>query len=81
MTILLFGITKDIVGSSSLSMPVSSAARLKTVGDLKNHLKNSYPELDKLSSLAIAVNNDFASEDEPINSYDEIALIPPVSGG
>ncbi|MGI9545989.1 MAG: MoaD/ThiS family protein [Flavobacteriaceae bacterium] len=81
MTILLFGITKDIIGSSSLSMPISSSARLKTVGALKAHLERVYPELNKLSSLAVAVNNVYASEDEPINSYDEIALIPPVSGG
>lgn len=81
MTILLFGITKDIVGTSSLSVPVSSAAELKTVGALKTHLQNAYPGLNKLSSLAIAVNNNYAREDDTINSYDEIALIPPVSGG
>lgn len=81
MTILLFGITKDIVGTSSLSMPVSSATELKTVGALKAHLEQAYPELNKLSSLAVAVNNNYAGEDEPINIYDEIALIPPVSGG
>ncbi len=81
MTILLFGITKDIVGTSALSMPASSSAQLRTVGELKAHLQNVYPELSKLSSLAVAVNNSYAAEDEPINSYDEIALIPPVSGG
>ena len=81
MTILLFGITKDIVGSSSLSMPVANLAPLKTVGDLKKYLQITYPELGQLSSLAVAVNNSYADENEPINSYDEIALIPPVSGG
>ena len=81
MTILLFGITKDIVGSSSLSMPVSETVQLRTVRDLKAHLCSAYPELNKLSSLAIAVNNNYAGEDEPIDNFDEIALIPPVSGG
>ena len=81
MTILLFGITKDIVGSSSLSMPMANTATIKTVGDLKIYLKKSYPQLGELSSLAVAVNNTYADEDEPINTYDEIALIPPVSGG
>ena len=81
MTILLFGITKDIVGSSSISMPVSQASNLKTVGDLKTHLQKTYPGLNRLSSLAIAVNSNYAEEEEPINTYDEIALIPPVSGG
>ncbi len=81
MTILLFGITRDIVGSSSLRVPDSTALPLKTVAQLKAHLCDRYPELKKLSSLAVAVNNNYVSEDEPIDNFDEIALIPPVSGG
>lgn len=81
MTILLFGITKDIIGSSSLSVPNAKSARLSTVGELKQYLQKSYPGLSKLSSLAVAVNSNYAGEDEPINQDDEIALIPPVSGG
>ncbi|MDT0607560.1 MoaD/ThiS family protein [Croceitalea rosinachiae] len=84
MTILLFGVTKDIVGSPSLSIPTASISGRsipKTVKELRGFLGNTYPELDKLSSLAIAVNNNYAEDHEEINSYDEIALIPPVSGG
>ncbi|MEN8788482.1 MAG: molybdopterin converting factor subunit 1 [Flavobacteriaceae bacterium] len=81
MTILLFGIAKDIVGTSSLKLPVSNTMQLKTVGQLKAHLEKNYPGLAKLSSLAVAVNSSYASEEDVINSYDEIALIPPVSGG
>ncbi|AWX46085.1 hypothetical protein HME9304_03117 [Flagellimonas maritima] len=84
MTILLFGVTKDIVGSSTLSVPTSSITGRKipkTVKELKQFLGEAYPELKKLSSLAIAVNNDYAADSKTINSYDEIALIPPVSGG
>jgi molybdopterin synthase sulfur carrier subunit len=81
MTILLFGITKDIIGSSSLSVPLSSAGKLRTVGELKNYLGNSYPRLKTLSSLAVAVNNSYAKDSAKIDNFDEIALIPPVSGG
>lgn len=84
MTILLFGITKDIVGSPTLSVPTSSATGRRvprTVKELKQFLGETYPELNKLSSLAVAVNNSYAEDEEVINSYDEIALIPPVSGG
>ncbi len=84
MTILLFGITKDIVGSASLSMPSSSefgAKKNKTVGELKEYLGRNYPALSKLSSLAVAVNNAYAEDDTIIDNFDEIALIPPVSGG
>lgn len=84
MTVLLFGVTKDIVGSPALSIPTSSITGKslpKTVGELRRFLGNQYPELNDLSSLAIAVNNDYAADEKEINSYDEIALIPPVSGG
>jgi len=81
MTILLFGITKDIVGSSTLSMPDAKSVKMKTVGELKSYLSDAYPELSRLSSLAVAVNNNYATDDVKINSFDEIALIPPVSGG
>ncbi len=81
MTILLFGITKDIVGSSTLSMPAVKSAKLNTVGELKSYLGMAFPELNKLSSLAVAVNNNYATDDFEINNFDEIALIPPVSGG
>ncbi len=81
MNILLFGITKDIVGCSSLSIPVAKVSSLKTVKALKDYLSNTYPDLKKLSSLAVAVNNNYAKDNTAIDTYDEIALIPPVSGG
>ncbi len=81
MNILLFGVTKDIVGCASLSIPVSKTSVPKTVGDLKQYLGKTYPDLLKLSSLAVAVNNNYATDDAKIDTFDEIALIPPVSGG
>lgn len=81
MNVLLFGITKDIVGSSSLSLPISNSAKLRTVGELKTYLGKTYPKLNSLSSLAVAVNNSYAEDGVKIDNFDEIALIPPVSGG
>lgn len=84
MTVLLFGITRDIVGSSSLSIPKSSEfgqGSSRTVGDLKTYLGTMYPQLLQLTSLAVAVNNSYAEDSTIINTFDEIALIPPVSGG
>lgn len=80
MEILLFGIAKDIVGSaqmdlSELKHPPSS------VGELKDFLCSSFPEFGKLSSLAIAVNSQYAHDTEVLEADDEIAIIPPVSGG
>lgn len=84
MTVLLFGVTRDIVGSSSLNIPKDSTFGLrgsKTVGDLKHYLGEKYPRLLQLSSLAVAVNSSYATDDKIIDTFDEIALIPPVSGG
>jgi len=84
MNILLFGITKDIIGSASLSVPIANASSVtipKTVGELRQYLSTSFPGLEKLSSLAVAVNSTYADDNTTINSNDEIALIPPVSGG
>ncbi|NKI32301.1 MoaD/ThiS family protein [Croceivirga thetidis] len=84
MNVLLFGVTKDIIGSPSLSIPSTAFVGKKSprnVGELRSYLGNAYPELKKLTSLAIAVNNNYADDEKEINSFDEIALIPPVSGG
>ena len=81
MTIKLFGIAGDIVGSTTLSLPKNHEAAIKDVGALKAYLYRVYPRLGELSSLAVAVNKSYAREDTRLDSKDEIALIPPVSGG
>ena len=72
-----FGITKDILGSRETVLDLDG----KTVGSLRNSLKSRYPSLAGIRSLMIAVNNAYADDDLPIGESDEIALIPPVSGG
>lgn len=79
MNILLFGITREIVGDASLY--ISAEEKIKTVQQLRLFLMEQYPALKKLSSLAIAVNNKYAQKEDNITIDDEIALIPPVSGG
>ncbi|TRZ43274.1 MoaD/ThiS family protein [Robertkochia solimangrovi] len=78
MEILLFGITRDIVGDHTL---VWQGAKPESVGQLRKMLIERYPEFQSLSSLAIAVNSELTSEDHPVSDTDELALIPPVSGG
>ncbi len=52
-----------------------------TVSDLRKALSAKYPALDKLNSLFIAVNRAYAEDATTLKETDEIALIPPVSGG
>lgn len=79
MQVLLFGITKEIINQDVLTIPTSE--NIKDVGELKAYLKQKYPDLSRLSSLGVAVNSAYAKEDVLIGSCDELALIPPVSGG
>lgn len=72
-----FGVTKDIVGSRESVFEIDGS----TVGSLRDALKKQYPSLEAIRSLMIAVNNSYAEDEQPIGESDEIALIPPVSGG
>lgn len=78
--ILAFGIARDILGGaiSSLELPPEAAP---TVGNLKRCLLEKHPRFAALASLRVAVNAEFADDDWPLQATDEIALIPPVSGG
>jgi molybdopterin synthase catalytic subunit len=77
--VLFFGMLKDLVGRSSQSVEVPQGAR---VSDLLSHCVRETPRLGAmLSSLAISVNQEYASTDRPLDAGDEVALLPPVSGG
>ena len=80
MEVLLFGIAKDIVGEGSFRFDEGDGTP-GSVSELKERLKGMYPEFGKLSSLAVAVNSNYAEDEERLNHGDEIAIIPPVSGG
>lgn len=78
MKILAFGIAKEIVGGSSFELDFDGG---KTAADLRGILNDKYPRLMRLSSYLIAVNDEYAGATLAINEKDEIAIIPPVSGG
>lgn len=76
--ILTFGIARDITGASALKIDLSEGA---TVADLQAVLWEQFPAFARLSSLMIAVNAAYSSEQTVLRESDEVALIPPVSGG
>lgn len=80
MEVLLFGIAKDIVGESQIQFTEPDKVP-SSVSELKQMISSTYPDFAKLSSLAVAVNSEYAQDDVPLNGNDEIAIIPPVSGG
>jgi molybdopterin converting factor subunit 1 len=72
-----FGITREILGTREKLFETDG----NTVASLRAALVASYPTLGKLPSLMIAVNNTYAEDGDVVAESDEIALIPPVSGG
>lgn len=80
MKVLLFGIAKDIVGDSQIQFSESESVP-DSVLALKKRIVEIHPEFSKLSSFAIAVNSEYAEDDVSLSRNDEIAIIPPVSGG
>ena len=51
------------------------------VKSLKLELLNKYPALASLQNFQLALNENYALEDDVIHENDVVAIIPPVSGG
>ena len=76
--VLTFGIVRELCGSSSLNIVLDEGA---TVDVLRTSLITQYPALKQLASFMIAVNNEYAPVSLGLSAGDEVAIIPPVSGG
>ena len=76
--VLAFGIVKDIFSGSSVNVEVSNTLNVE---GLKLVLEEKFPELKRLTSYMVAVNNEYSSLNDSVQTNDEVAIIPPVSGG
>jgi molybdopterin converting factor subunit 1 len=77
--ILLFAILRDAAGAAELSLDVPEGS---TVAFAAGRLLDQFPSLRPyLPRVAYAVNRSYASSEAPLHDGDEVALIPPVSGG
>lgn len=77
--ILVFGALKEIVSDPSLALELPDGARVR---DLLAHYRGAFREHEKLwDSLAVAVNQEYVSSAHLLRDGDEVALLPPVSGG
>lgn len=76
--ILAFGIVKDIFGQDNITVDIEDGADTER---LRTKLETQYPRLKELQSFMIAVNEEYAQGSVVINESDEVAIIPPVSGG
>jgi molybdopterin converting factor subunit 1 len=75
----LFAAMRDLAGDDFADVEVPEGA---TVGDLRRELGKLLPlARTLLARSVIAVNHEAAENDRPIQPNDEVAAIPPVSGG
>jgi molybdopterin synthase catalytic subunit len=80
ITIKLFAMLRQAAGRSEIIFNFSSG----TVSDLLEQVSREYPVLSHLvlpDRIMVAVNHEFVRMDAPIKDGDEIALMPPFSGG
>ena len=77
--VLFFGQLKDIVECSEDTLELPAGARVETVF---RHYASQFPGLGAMAdSIAIARNREFSGPDAGLEDGDEVALMPPVSGG
>ena len=79
LRVKLFAAMRDLAGDDSADVELPDSA---TVGDLRRELGKQLPlARTLLNRSGVAVNQDIAENDRPLQASDEVAVIPPVSGG
>ena len=77
--VLFFGILKDLLGRSSETLVLPEDAQVR---DVLSHYARQAPRFaSMLPTLALSVNQEYARTDRALAAGDEVALLPPVSGG
>jgi molybdopterin converting factor subunit 1 len=79
VTVRLFARLRDIAGAAELDRDVAPGATIRSVW---SELIREFPDLAGYErSISTAVNADYARMDQAVNDGDEVAFLPPVSGG
>lgn len=76
ISILFFAQLQESMGQAQMEVPLAG----KTVAEVKVWLEKEYPLLS-LAQVMTAVNEEFARDQTIVNEGDQVAFIPPISGG
>lgn len=81
LNIRLFASLREIAGKGQITLRFSRKDEI-TIGDLMKKITEIYPViLSQKIPVAVAVNGTMASHNSVLKDLDEVALLPPVSGG
>lgn len=76
---MLFGAAADRAGTRQTEVPIDNGT---TIGELWPVLADRHPSLTPMrDTLAFAVNGEYARMEDTVSPGDEVAVLPPVSGG
>lgn len=79
VTVQLFARLRELAGRSEWACEVQAGA---TVDDVWRALSSEFPAVTALgAAISCAVNADFAARSARVADGDEVAFLPPVSGG
>ena len=76
--VLLFGVLKERIGGAERELELPEGAR---AAEVLGWLRGELDDAGLLRSVAVAVNREYARVDVELREGDEVALLPPVSGG
>jgi molybdopterin converting factor subunit 1 len=79
ITVLLFGACREAAGIGEFKFELAEPANAATAWA---EIKSRYPSLERFErSALVAVNEEHARRDQPLQAGDTLAIFPPVSGG
>jgi molybdopterin converting factor subunit 1 len=78
VNIKFFALGRELVETSNLEIEMGDDGNVQNLID---QLKSDHPKFAELKSFLIAVNLEYADMQKSLKDGDEVAIIPPVSGG
>lgn len=76
--IRFFASLRDITKQDSINLEIEP----QSIASLLELLQNKFPEFSNYrNSIRVAINSEYSTENQQLSDNDEVALIPPTSGG